>query len=702
MPKSSRTYTWTFSKTGGVEQVVLRKGDDIAHLAELDQKLWAALSMPVTDSGMSRILSWLDDDKDGKIRIPDILRTVERLKTELSDLNVLFDKNDLLEARMLADPILLGSALETMKWGGSEKYLSFEAVGKAKTAFSAMPFNGDGVVTPASAEDQGTKDAIAAIIAAGYSVSDASGESGLDLETLEKFVTDAHAWLAWSKDSDRGGVSDCPDARAAAKLFTQIRDPLDDYFRRCDILAMAGNDSAMGELQALFSSALTFDMQEGSEELARLPIALPRNDGDLLLNSPLHPFLGPKLRAFFGLALSDNPTSASLTRTDWEAMRASYDTYSAWLLKMPVTGASSLGSEALTTLSSSETFDSVHKLVEADLAFADRLDRFNRLETLLALKKDFLKVLGNFVNFDEFYGKKAGIFQTGHLFIDGRELELCLDVRNPGAHGTMAGLSSMYLLYCDLVRKDGSKKAIVAALTAGDADNIFVGRNGIFYDNEGRDWDAVITKLVVQPISIREAFFSPYKWFVRTLEEYAMKRAANAEAANLDKVKSVAKSTAETGKAGAPADALPVTVPKKVDVGTVAAIGVALGSVGAMVTSILGMFFGMGLWMPLGLIGVILLISGPSMILAWMKLRRRNLGPLLNAEGWAINGRLKINLPFGTALGHVALVPIGSARLIRDPFAEKKHGWIFWVILAVLAAVAIAWATGWLGKVFGY
>ncbi len=702
MTRSSSAYTWTFSRTGGVEQVVLRKGDDIARLAELDQKLWAALSIPAANPGLARILDWLDDDKDGKIRILDILRAVERLKSELVDLNVLFDKNDLLEARMLSDPILLDSARETMKWGGSEKYLSLDAVENAKAAFSAMPFNGDGVVTPASAEDQGTKDAIASILASGYSVPDASGESGLDLETLEKFVTEAKAWLAWSSESGHGGVADCPEARAAASLFTRIRDPLDDYFRRCDILAMAGKDSAMGELQALFSSALSHDLREDSEELARLPIALPRAEGDLQLDSAMHPFLGPKLRAFFGSVLPGGLSSGRLTRADWERVRNSYDDYSAWLSRMPGNGASALGGEALSILSSPETVDAVRRLIESDLAFADRLDRFKRLETLLVLKKDFLKVLGNFVNFEEFYGKKAGIFQSGHLFIDGRELELCLDVRNPAAHGTMAGLSSMYLLYCDLVRKDGSRKSIVAALTAGDADNIFVGRNGIFYDNEGRDWDAVITKLVVQPISIREAFFSPYKWFVRTLEEYAMKRAANAEAANLDKVKSAAKSTAETGRAGAPTDALPAAVPKKIDVGTVAAIGVALGSVGAMVTSILGMFFGMGLWMPLGLVGVIVLISGPSMILAWMKLRRRNLGPLLNAEGWAINGRLRINIPFGSALGHIAFVPVGSARLIRDPFAEKKRGWIFWVVIAVLAAFGIAWATGWLGKVFGY
>ncbi len=58
----------------------------------------------------------------------------------------------------------------------------------------------------------------------------------------------------------------------------------------------------------------------------------------------------------------------------------------------------------------------------------------------------------------------------------------------------------------------------------------------------------MVTKIVVQPISIREAFFSPYKWLVRTIEEFAMKRAANAEATNIDKMKGVAQATVSVGK----------------------------------------------------------------------------------------------------------------------------------------------------------
>ena len=71
-----------------------------------------------------------------------------------------------------------------------------------------------------------------------------------------------------------------------------------------------------------------------------------------------------------------------------------------------------------------------------------------------------------------------------------------------------------------------------------------VGRNGIFYDRKGRDWDATITKIVDNPISLRQAFWSPYKKFVRMIEEQVAKRAAAAEAASTARLAGTAEGAA--------------------------------------------------------------------------------------------------------------------------------------------------------------
>jgi hypothetical protein len=98
--------------------------------------------------------------------------------------------------------------------------------------------------------------------------------------------------------------------------------------------------------------------------------------------------------------------------------------------------------------------------------------------------------------------------------------------------------------------------------------------------------------------------------------------------------------------------------------------------------------------MPLGVIGTMFAISGPSMLLAFIKLRRRNLGPLLDANGWAINSLTRINVPFGTALTDVAALPPGAQRSARDPYAEKRRPWRLYGTIAVVLASALGWYLG--------
>jgi hypothetical protein len=107
-----------------------------------------------------------------------------------------------------------------------------------------------------------------------------------------------------------------------------------------------------------------------------------------------------------------------------------------------------------------------------------------------------------------------------------------------------------------------------------------------------------------------------------------------------------------------------------------------------MVGGIASGFLSMKGLMPLGILVIILLISGPSMLMAWLKLRKRNLGPILDANGWAVNAKAKINVPFGRSLTQVAALPPGAQRNLVDPYAEKKSPWPRLVVLAIILALA--------------
>lgn len=69
----SNKYHWNFCSLGGVTRVRISSGEDIAHLDELDPKLWTVLSCPVDGLYFDRkTLEILDSDKDGRIRIDEV------------------------------------------------------------------------------------------------------------------------------------------------------------------------------------------------------------------------------------------------------------------------------------------------------------------------------------------------------------------------------------------------------------------------------------------------------------------------------------------------------------------------------------------------------------------------------------------------------------------------------------------------------
>jgi hypothetical protein len=140
-------------------------------------------------------------------------------------------------------------------------------------------------------------------------------------------------------------------------------------------------------------------------------------------------------------------------------------------------------------------------LIGEDKKLEPEFNAIATVERLVRYHRDLYQLCNNFVSFHDFYSRKQkGIFQAGTLYMDQRSCELCLTVEDPGKHALMAGLSGTYLAYCDCLRKaTGEKMQIVAAFTNGDSDNLMTGRNGLFYDRKGRDWDATITKIIDNP-----------------------------------------------------------------------------------------------------------------------------------------------------------------------------------------------------------
>lgn len=708
--KKPATHRWRFFRAGGVDQVQLRDGKDIVNLAQLDQKLWVALAMPIRGVELdARTLEILDSDKDGRIRAPEILAACAWVAETWRDPDDLLDGDDSIFIASIKSEDVAAAARRTLETIGKRDAIEI-SVADAEEAikrFSALRLNGDGIVPSDCTDDFEARRAIDDIVSTLGGLTDRSRKPGVDKAKTEAFFAACEAFAAWHDRADETILPAGPDGTpAAAAAIDAVRAKLDDYFVRCRLVAFDPRAAvAIGGAEADLLALGSRELSVRAPEVTRLPVARIEPGKALPLRDGLNPAWVDAITTFADKAMTPLLGSAkkTLSEDDWGTITGKIAPYLAWMAEKPTSPVVALGIGRVRELLAGGAKEKILALIAADQAKDEDHARLAVVEKLVHFQRDLFKVLNNFVNFSEFYGRKGAVFQAGTLYLDGRSCELTFHVADAAKHGALAGLSAAYLAYVDCTR-GGEKMTICAAFTGGDSDNLMVGRNGVFYDRRGRDWDATITKIVSNPISLREAFFAPYKKFARMIEDQFAKRAATADEAATAKLQSAAIATANADKLAdkaAPAPPAATAAPppaKKIDVGTVAAIGVAIGGIGAMIAGVLSAFFGLGMWMPIGILALILMISGPSIALAYLKLRQRNLGPILDANGWAINGRARINVPFGGALTDLATLPANAERSLVDPYAEKRRPWKRWIALFVIVVLGVSWAFGRLDK----
>ena len=322
----------------------------------------------------------------------------------------------------------------------------------------------------------------------------------------------------------------------------------------------------------------------------------------------------------------------------------------------------------------------------AETANADALAaakaEYEPLRKLLLIHRDFYRLLRNFITLEDFYDNEAGTiasFQAGTLIIDQRACHLCMRVHDPSKHDAQAPLSGMYLLYCNCENKKTGKTAhIVAAMTQGEVKNLSIGKNAVFYDNDGLDYDATVTKIIDNPISIRQAFWTPYRKFGNWIQEKINKSAAEKDAKAFDDMTNKGEGLMANGE-GEPKPAFDIAK----FAGIFAAIGMAVGMIGTALVALFGGLAQLYWWQLLIVfVCILLVISGPSMIMAYMKLRRRNLAPVLNANGWAVNADAIISVPFGRTLTEQVAFPIIKIK-------KGMKGWQKWLLALGIIVIVI-------------
>jgi len=706
--ENDRKYKWNFENIGGTTRVKITTGDDIAHLSELDPKMWTVLACPVNGLEIDeKSLLYMDCDGDGKLRINDIVCTSKWVTGVLKNADLLIKGDDSIDVEDINQENECGKKLyvsarqilDNLGKGGS--VVSLADTADIAAIFAKTKFNGDGIITEASTDDSDEKAAIAAAVAATGGSPDRSGVQGVNADQIEAFYTALADYTAWQESAVEAPFGDRTDAAIAA--YKALDAKVKDYFMRSKLASFSPESTAALDVQTSRIEAISAeDLSAKAEEIALYPIVRITGKAEIDLSCPVNPAWKAQFDTVVSAACPDKKV---LTEADWAEIGSQFAAYQAWKDGKAGACVESLGLDGVKAMLEKDKKAALLDLVAQDAALAEEAANIEMVDKFLHVYRDFYRLLRNFVTFHDFYDKDKkvkAIFQAGRLLIDQRECRFCMNVADMGKHSAAAASSGMYLIYCDCTTKTKpGKLSIVAAMTVGEVGDIFVGKNAVYYDEHGSEWDAVITKIVDNPISIAQAFWSPYRRMATAVENLISKNAADKDAKMMKdataKINAAPAALPADGSASAKPAAAPFDIGKFA--GIFAALGMAVGMIGSALAALAKGIFALKWWQViLAFVGVMLVISGPAMVMAWLKLRRRNIAPLLNANGWAINAASKISIPFGETLTDVAKYP---ALKLKDPYARKGLApWKAWLIS--LSSLVVVLAVLWVLNMFAW
>ena len=694
-----KKYKWNFVNVGGSARVRINSGEDIAHLAELDPKMWTVLSCPTTGLEIDdKSLKYMDCDGDGKLRINDVISVSQWIMSMLKDKDLILKGSNSIDINDInTDDAngkkLYSSAKQILENLGKEgTVISLSDTADITAIFAKTRFNGDGVITEASTDDADLKATITAAVTTTAGVADRSGAQGVNAELIESFYKNLNDYVAWCDAKVEAPFGDNTDA--VINAYNALDAKVKDFFMRSKLAAFSPNSMASLDIQTSRIDAISAEnLSTKNDEIAAYPLTHITGKSEIDINAAINPVWDNNFNTIKSLALDASKTV--ITENDWAEIGGKFAAYQAWRNAKAGAAVEGLGIDAIKNFIAQDKKAELLDLVAQDAALKEESDNIEMVDKFLYIFRDFYKLLKNFVTFNDFYNKDndvKAIFQCGTLIIDQRACKFCMRVNDTAKHSASAAPSGMYLVYCDCTTKSKpAKLQIVAAMTVGDIGALAVGKNGIFYDNDGLEWDAVITKIIDNPINISQSFWSPYRRMATAIENLINKSAADKDAKMMaNATASINAAPAKTADPKAAAVAAPPFDIAKF-AGIFAAIGMAVGMIGTALASIFKGLFALKWWQLIILfVGIILVISGPAMVMAWLKLRRRNIAPLLNANGWAINSNAKISIPFGETLTEIAKYP---KMKLNDPYAKKGmkpwQSWFLSIFTAILIVVVL-------------
>src|SRR5690554_2161965 len=390
------SHRWKFFRAGGFDQVQLETPEDLAALRGLDQKLWAALACPTRNLELDqRMLAYIDSNGDGRIRAPEVLDAVDWTLARLADPQTLFRDEPLTLTSFSEGEEshhLVVAARRLLQILGREESQGLDAADTddLKALFPPSEPNGDGLVPATLTEDADLQAAIADIISCMGAETDRSGEAAVSEASINGFFEQAQQVQAWQQQSLEHGVQSLgPDAEAAISAIGALREKIDDYFTRVEMVAFdprAASIMNADEAELVRLSALNL---ADASQIADLPLASLQYGESLPLQQGINPAWRPAMQALrehvVRPVLGD---VESITRSQWQELTARSDDYFAWQAAKPqVRILEVLSVERVVELVEQGVQPRLLELVARDLEVAEAAGGLVDLDKLLRLQR---------------------------------------------------------------------------------------------------------------------------------------------------------------------------------------------------------------------------------------------------------------------------------------------------------------------------
>ncbi len=681
-----------FKRYGSSYHPVIRNAADLRAALDLDKSLWVATSAPISAFRMDpEFLKYLDSDADLRVKCGELVDAVAWLFRMLKDPQGIDTASSTLRPADLnpdhPEAQKIATLLKQIFPDKSE--ISLKEIRQWRTQLEKRPVSETGVVLPDAAGDPLGRAFIEDLLKVLPGVPHPSGQPGVNrasLETFNEMLSARLSWLAELEARDELGRSRIqplgPDTAAAFAVYQKVKPAIDHFFRLCDAVNL--DPASLTRSWPGLPAALNWeDAHAVDTALRHAPLAAPNPERILKFDKNLNPAWTRDLHDFRQqviLPLLDR-TDEILSPQIWQELCDKMDAYGEWQAREPAVNLTALPAARLAEMQADALQQKVRDLILHQAGSAIDLQEVRRVEKLALYQGLLLEFANNFIAFPYLYDpdKQAG-FEMGTLIMDGRRFHLSVEVPDRTAYLKGIEGGTMFIMIVELLHAQRKEKFEIAVpATAGQQGNLKLGKHGVFMHVDGSQWFATVVHIADNPISLGEAMMEPFKRLGRAVTQKVEAITQSAEKKLEQSGGEAVTQLQSAAPAPAPAAATPAPSSGNMLAGGGIAIA-ALGSSAAFITKIFAELQPADVVK--GLLAAVLAVLIPSSIIAWLRLRKRDLSVLLEGAGWAVNSRMRLNQTQCRAFTRKPKLPKGSQR-------ERGLDWWLWRILWILIAILL-------------